>query len=285
MSHDACIRRPRFFLLLVSFLCFSACHSGDKSHEPVEVQVHYVGFDPAANSPVVVLQEKGGERTMPIWIGVAEAQAIALQLRGATPPRPLTHDLLKTILDQAGVEFDHVLVNNMKDGAYYARIHLVNGRKTLEVDSRPSDAIALAMRFHRPIFVEPALLDAAPNSIIVAEQKATKDASTSPANLKLFGVTVQELNENLAKHFGMPEGQGVLVIDVEGESGGEHLQRGDVIIAASGEVVHSVDDFQQKLQNEQRQEVSLRVRRNGEDIDASLTLTPEESSHTKEEAE
>jgi bifunctional DNase/RNase len=91
--------------------------------------------------PVVLLQDRNGRKSIPIWIGMAEAQAIALQLQGKASPRPLTHDLLKTILEEVGVELDRVLVTDLKEGTYYARIHLINGRKIMEVDSRPSDAM------------------------------------------------------------------------------------------------------------------------------------------------
>jgi bifunctional DNase/RNase len=289
MFRHARLQRPRLFLVYASLLALAACRGGDKVRPPVEVQVHYVGFDPAANSPVVVLQEKGGEKTMPIWIGVAEAQSIALQLRGATPPRPLTHDLLKTILDQAGVGFDHVVVNNLKDGAYYARIHLLNGQKPLEVDSRPSDAIALAMRFHRLILVERALFDAAPTSIIATEQEAKRGGPSLHTSAKVFGVTVQTLSDALAQHFGLPDTNGVLVTDVEGEHGGAHLQRGDVIVAVSGKRVRGIDDFQHHLHDAQGQAAILRVRREDEEIDAWLALTPDDAAnaqaHTQEESE
>jgi bifunctional DNase/RNase len=284
MSDHSCIRQPRLFFFLASLICIAACHFREKSRELVEVQVHYVGFDPVASAPVVILQEKNGEKTMPIWIGMAEAQAIALQLQGATPARPLTHDLLKTILDQAGVEFDHALVSSVKDGAYYARIHLMNGRKALEVDSRPSDAIALAMRFHRPIFVARELFEAAPSSIIIAEHEAAARKPAPQVSTKLFGVTMQDLTSSLAEHFGLPDANGVLVTDVAGMNGGTHLQRGDVIVAANGEMVRGVEDLQHKLHDEQGQVASLRVRRDGEETEVSLILAADESSQTKEEA-
>lgn len=221
---------------------------------------------------------------MPIWIGMAEAQAIALQLQGKTSPRPLTHDLLKTIIEQVGVELDRVLVSDLKDGTYYARIHLMNGRKVLKVDSRPSDAIALALRFQRPIFVERSLFDSAPSSQMV-EPETTPRTSAPPLSTKIFGLTVQGLTEALAAHFDLPDTQGVLVTEVEGRSDGAHLQRGDVIVAVGGEPVGRVEELQQKLQRERGHVVSVRIRRDSEETDVSLSLAQEESVHTEEEAE
>jgi bifunctional DNase/RNase len=129
--------------------------------EYVQVEVRGVGFDPAANSPVVILQDAAHSKAIPIWVGMSEAQAIHLQLQGTVTPRPMTHDLLKNILEKVGVGFDKVVVTEMKNNTYYAFIHLANGKHPLQIDSRPSDAIALALLFHRPIFVATRLFDTA----------------------------------------------------------------------------------------------------------------------------
>ena len=284
MLHYAYIRQPRSLLSIISLVLISACHGRAPSRELVEVQVQNIGFDPAAQAPVVLLQDRNGGKSIPIWIGMAEAQAIAWQLQGKAALRPLTHDLLKTILEQVGVEFDRVLVNDLKEGTYYARIHLINGGKVLEVDSRPSDAIALALRFHRPIFVERSLFDSSPSSQIVEHETTTRTAAPL-GSTKIFGLTVQGLTEALAAHFDLPDTQGVLVTEVEGKSGGVHLQRGDVIVAVGNEPVDGVEDLQQKLRRERGHVVSVRIRRDSEESDVSLSLTQEESVHTKEEAE
>src|SRR5712671_1011677 len=200
MLHYASIRQPRSLLGVISLVLLSACHGRAPARELVEVEVQNIGFDPAAQAPVVLLQDKNGGKSIPIWIGIVEAQAIALQLQGKASPRPLTHDLLKTILEQVGVEFDRVLVTELKEGTYYARIHLINGGKVMEVDRRPSDAIALALRFHRPIFVERSLFDSSPSSQIVAHD-TTPRTSALPLSTKIFGLTVQGLTEALAAHF------------------------------------------------------------------------------------
>jgi bifunctional DNase/RNase len=121
----------------------------------VEVEVLRLGFDPTAGTPVVILREKMGDRMLPIWIGEPEAQAILLKLHGIEPPRPLTSDLLKTVLDKTGNRVDRVVINDLRNQTFYATIYLDHAR--YRIDSRPSDAIALALACKAPIFVLPRL--------------------------------------------------------------------------------------------------------------------------------
>ena len=97
------------------------------------------------NQPIVLLRERGGERYLPIWIGAAEAAAIALSLQGVQTPRPMTHDLLKTILEDLAVQVQRIVVTELRESTYYATIHLERAGDTFEISSRPSDAIALAV--------------------------------------------------------------------------------------------------------------------------------------------
>ncbi|MGE0825231.1 MAG: bifunctional nuclease family protein [Candidatus Binatia bacterium] len=157
--------RIRFFCLVILLPVgiLTACRSPSRTRDSdlVQVEVRGVSFDPTVNSPVIVLQDQDRTRAIPIWVGMLEAQAIHLQLEGRSVPRPMTHDLLKNILEKVGVGLEKVVVTELKDNTYYAFIYLANGTKTLQVDSRPSDAIALALRFRRPIFVEKGLFDVA----------------------------------------------------------------------------------------------------------------------------
>ena len=110
---------------------------------------------------VVILKEKLAKRYLPIWIGPAEADAIAVKLQGVTVPRPLTHDLLSSVIDSLGAGIDSIIVSDLKSDTFYAKIILsVNGEQ-MEIDSRPSDALALAVRTDAPIFAEEAVLDKA----------------------------------------------------------------------------------------------------------------------------
>jgi len=110
---------------------------------------------------VVILKEKMAERYLPIWIGPAEADAIAVKLQGVAVPRPLTHDLLSSIIDNLGATVNSIIVNELKNDTFYAKIMLNADGGLLEVDSRPSDALALAVRVEAPIYVEEAVLDKA----------------------------------------------------------------------------------------------------------------------------
>lgn len=110
---------------------------------------------------VVILKEKAADRYLPIWIGPAEADAIAVKLQGASVPRPLTHDLLSSVVEALGASVKSIIVNDLKNDTFYAKIILNVDGKQLEVDSRPSDALALAVRVEVPIFVEDSVLDKA----------------------------------------------------------------------------------------------------------------------------
>lgn len=108
---------------------------------------------------VVVLRELDSKRFLPIWIGPFEADAIALALQGTEPQRPLTHDLLKSVIGELGGTVSHILVNDIQDNTFYARIVVEQGAHTVEIDARPSDAIALAVRTEVPIYVENHVID------------------------------------------------------------------------------------------------------------------------------
>jgi bifunctional DNase/RNase len=125
----------------------------------IRMRVAHLGLDRTTNTPVVILQEAEGERTLPIWIGAAEANAIALELQGVRPERPLTHDLMKQLLTGLGAELRRVLIAGIRENTYLARLLILRGTEVLEVDCRPSDSIALALRMHAPIFSDEDLLD------------------------------------------------------------------------------------------------------------------------------
>ncbi len=231
-------RVPMWAVLLVvgSVVC-TACRTQQKSE--IEVEIRSIGFDNASNAPVVVLQDHDRRNALPIWIGPTEAQAIAMQMQGINPPRPMTHDLIKQILDGAGVEFQKVLIQDLKDSTYYARIFLHAGRHDLQIDSRPSDAIALAVRFHRPIFVATALLK---GDGAIDLQHQLPAAST----IKFSGLTLQNLTDELAEYFRVPSGQGALVADVAGDAP-TGLQRGDIILEMDGTAVSGVGDLAARM--------------------------------------
>ena len=134
----------------------------------IEVSVKGIVLDPKANNPVVVLVDHSGEKALPIWIGVFEAEAISRGIEGVVTFRPMTHDLMKQILDTFHVAVRRVVINEIRGNTYYANLHLSVEGKDLIVDSRPSDAIALAVRVKAPIFVADSVLEATKELGLVA---------------------------------------------------------------------------------------------------------------------
>lgn len=129
-----------------------------------KIQVDIVGLSATPTGPssyALILKEVGGDRRLPIIIGSFEAQAIALEMEGIKPPRPLTHDLIKNILDGIGAVILEVVVTDLKDGTFYAKIYIELNGMTYEIDSRPSDAIAVALRCGAPIYVNEEVMDEA----------------------------------------------------------------------------------------------------------------------------
>jgi len=110
--------------------------------------------DPISKMPIVVLEDLKSERMLPIWIGVFEANAIALKIENVSTPRPMTHDLIKNFLDKLEISIEKVVVNDVRDNTFYALIHCRHKGQSIVIDSRPSDAIALSLRVNAPIFVE-----------------------------------------------------------------------------------------------------------------------------------
>ncbi|HTG46747.1 MAG TPA: bifunctional nuclease family protein [Actinomycetota bacterium] len=127
----------------------------------IEMELTGVRVELPTNQPIVLLRERGGERYLPIWIGAAEAAAIALSLQGVATPRPMTHDLLKNILEDLAVQVQRIVVTELRESTFYATIQLRQGADALEISSRPSDAIALAVRMSVPIFAEEGVLEEA----------------------------------------------------------------------------------------------------------------------------
>lgn len=128
--------------------------------------------DPVANMPVVILRDADDRNFLPIWVGVFEANAIALQLEGIRTPRPMTHDLLKQAIGQLDGLVDRVVITRLHENTFYAEIHILVGGRPVVVDSRPSDAIALALRTSSPVFVEEEVLEKSQSQDDTAEAQS-----------------------------------------------------------------------------------------------------------------
>ncbi|HEY2093742.1 MAG TPA: bifunctional nuclease family protein [Thermoanaerobaculia bacterium] len=129
--------------------------------ELVPMTIKGLMLDPVSNSPIVVLKDDEEKFFLPIWVGIFEANAIALQLENVATPRPMTHDLLKNMIGELHGQVMRIVINDLRDSTFFAQIRVVTGGKTLEVDARPSDAIALALRTAAPIFVAQEVLEQA----------------------------------------------------------------------------------------------------------------------------
>ncbi len=142
----------------------------------IEVTVEHLGLDRATNSPVVILQERGGERVLPIWIGPAEASAIAMELAGVKFARPLTHDLLRQVIVGLGAKLNQVLITKVQDNTYFAELDIRRDDHVVQIDARPSDSIAIALRLEAPIFTSEELLDHATDQSGREAQSDTLDS-------------------------------------------------------------------------------------------------------------
>jgi len=135
----------------------------------IEMNLVGVRVELPTNQPIVLLREKEGERFLPIWIGAMEATAIAFALQGIVTARPMTHDLMKNLLEEIGVNIDRIVITELRDGTFYAVIQMQQNGSTFEVSSRPSDAIALAVRVNVPVFANEEVLTEA--SIVIRDDE------------------------------------------------------------------------------------------------------------------
>ena len=135
----------------------------------IELNLVGVRLELTSQQPIVLLKELEGERVLPIWIGLTEAKAIAEAMQGQVPPRPMTHDLFRNVLQEIGVGMDRVVITELRDGTFYALIHMSQNGSRFEISSRPSDAIALAVRASVPIFANEEVLTEA-SILIPAEE-------------------------------------------------------------------------------------------------------------------
>jgi uncharacterized protein len=135
----------------------------------IEMSLVGVRVELPTNQPIVLLKEQDGERFLPIWIGPVEATAIAFGLQGVVTQRPMTHDLLKNVLEEIGIRVDRIVITELKDGTFYSMIQLHSNGTAYEVSSRPSDAIALAVRVNVPIFAAEDVLTEA--SIVIRDDE------------------------------------------------------------------------------------------------------------------
>ena len=260
----------RHFCLLLLAVLVAACScsrspssslTGAKvSPDEVRVQVARVGFDNETGSNYVLLLDESDSRTLPILIGESEATAILLALHGIKPERPLTDDLVRSIIGQTGNRVDRIEIGDMRDEIYYATIYMDGGRYT--IDSRPSDAIALAMNMNAPIYVNNKLFESSSAIGLGTRGKI-------PDTARALGLTVEQLTPELASAFGESNQRGVLVSEVDSSAKKAGVARGDIVVKVDDHNVEALDDFSRQTAQLRNGTVTLMLNRGG----SSRTVT------------
>jgi bifunctional DNase/RNase len=221
-------------LFLISF----ALVSGGKETAPVfvEMEVKGVSIDSMGQNPVVILADKESKKAIPIWIGLLEANAIDKELKNITSPRPMTHDLLHSILTQAYVKVKEVRIVDLKENTYYATLFLKVNKEVVEVDARPSDAIIIALKSKTPIFISTKILNEQGISLTKKE-----------AFVERYGIRIQQITSSLASHFNFKGQKGVLVSEVVSGSRAEasEIKPGDIITKVNLKEVGSIQEFEE----------------------------------------
>jgi bifunctional DNase/RNase len=152
-----------------------------KREDTIQMAVGGLTLDPVTKTPIVILKDTDNKLNLPIWIGLLEATAMATEIEGIKMARPMTHDLLKNILGEVGCAVESVEITELKENTYYALVHINVGGRELVVDSRPSDAIALALRTKAPIYVAKAVLEA--SSVLQQSEEAKEAAVENVSNV------------------------------------------------------------------------------------------------------
>lgn len=255
-------------LCLVVWAALSVGGCGSSDRELLAVDVKGVVIDPESQSPILLLVDPDSEMGLPVWIGLSEARAITLGLEDITPPRPLTHDLTKRMLDLLDASVERVVISDLKDNTYYAILNLRAGRRTWEVDSRPSDAVALALKFDAPLFLSRGLVQ---KGVLI-------DLRSSEAGMSVersYGFVFQELSPEVARYFGFGKEKGVIVTEVTPKSRAEEagLQKGDILVRLGRKTVAGGEDVQRALGEKGRSSpVRIEVYRAGKVL--SLKIMP-----------
>lgn len=229
------------------------------------VRVRNVLLDSRTTQPVVLLEEIQGGGILPIWIGPSEAQAIMMEMRNIHPPRPMTHDLLRDVISGLSARVDRVVITKLKGGTFYSKIHLRSAERSLTIDSRPSDAIALALRFRAPIYVRENVMDAA----------LPPESGWNLKHRIRLGLVVQQMTPALSRHFGAGKAAGLLVSKVSGGGPAARagLRRGDVIYMVGGKPISSVEEFEKNfLGHPGGFSVSVRRGPKGEELKINLSV-------------
>jgi bifunctional DNase/RNase len=206
----------------------------------LESKIKTLILDPNTQAPVVILESVADKKLLPIWIDIAEARAIALELEQVKAPRPLTHDLFRNVLNRFAVSLERAVITDLRNNIYYALLYLKSKAQEMQVDARPSDAMALALRMNAPLFVA---------AHVFAKAKAVPSARRQDdAQLKL-GLQTQDLTPELAAAFEVGAVKGIIVALVQAGSPAAvaGIERGDIITKANDSAIESTGELEDLL--------------------------------------
>ena len=198
------------------------------SDDLLPAEVATVGWDAVSDSPIVLVRELGSGRLVPIWVGAAEAQAIAAALHGIEAPRPMTHDLMSSLLAKLDAKLEEVQIHDLRGGTYYGwlKLRVAQRAEPMLVDTRPSDGLALALRTGAQIRLARKVLDQTPEFDFMAPEDEQV--------VRMAGLTVVAASAELRREFQLPERPGVVVSAAAGEAARKGLRRGDLIVLVNG---------------------------------------------------
>jgi bifunctional DNase/RNase len=249
-------------LLVAALTAECATSDGVDSDKFMKVKFHNLSVDPQSNQPVVLLADPDEERALIIWIGFFEARAMHSEIKGDAPQRPLTHDLLKQIIQKSDGTFHHIVITQLKENIFYANIVIKRGNDFVEIDARPSDSIVMALKFKAPIYVSKDLFDKM--AVSIKEQTEIEDE---------YGLTLQDMTPSLAKYLSYESQKGVLVSNIQKGSRAEKdgIEVGDILVEIDGQPVIDIQFFK-KTMAEIETSVKAKIFRKSQYI--SITIQP-----------
>ncbi|MBI2357760.1 MAG: bifunctional nuclease family protein [Deltaproteobacteria bacterium] len=263
-------KRILLFALSALFLVPAYPHASEEQ-AVVEMKVKRVMLDPSAKTPtaVVILESVRDQKMVPIWIGSEEATSIAIEMENVATPRPNSHDLIRNILQGIGATIHRITITDIKNNIYYAIIAVRLKGQEFHIDSRPSDAIAVALRMKAPIYA---------SAQVLAKATPLPSSEKTKGEFRKIrgGLRVQNLTAELAELFGVRRTSGVLVADVDAGSPASSagLQRGDVIVNVGGRAVQKVGDLERLLGDSKKSgQIRVEVYRSGKTTPLLLDLS------------
>jgi bifunctional DNase/RNase len=256
----------RMMFLVTCLATLASVGMADPAPAPLyQLHIKNIGMSPDGQTPVVVLADEDEREFLFVWVGLAEAQAIMMELRGIKPPRPMTHDLIATLISELGGKVERMTITEMRENTYIGSLALTVNGKPREIDCRPSDGIAIALHAKAPIMATPEVMKHA-----AAMPDDAPSDETKAREIPTLGITVQVVTKDLAVAFGIKDARGVLV----SASTSKDLLAGDIIIGVGDKDVNTTTEFRLALdQATQGKPVQIRLLREGKPMAVSVSKT------------